>query len=81
MNPITMNLSVALDGKPSYTKIVQAFVTNNLIQELTSGGEPLTLLAPTNAAFHALPQEEAKSIEKQNTGSYVLRVSVGYMFR
>ena len=72
--PANMNLSIVLDGKPNYSDIVLAFTSNNLIQELISGGQPLTLLAPSNAAFDALPVEQADAIEKSNTGSYVLRV-------
>lgn len=79
MSPTAMNISLALEGHPSYTTIVQAFITNNLMTAFTSGGQPLTLLAPENSAFDALPTPEADSIERENTGSYVLRVSVGYV--
>ena len=69
------NVSIVLAGKPDYAYIVQAFESNNLVNELISNGQPLTLLAPTNSAFSALPKASADAIRLSNTDSYVLRVS------
>lgn len=73
--PDDVDIAIALAGKLDYTNVVQAFESNNLIKELTSNGQPTTLLAPTNSAFTALPKDEVDAIKYSNTDSYVLRVS------
>ena len=76
--PDEVNISNVLAGKTDYTDVVQAFNSNNLVNELISNGQPLTLLAPTNSAFSALPKDESDVIKYSNTDAYVLRVSAIY---
>lgn len=73
--PDEVNIVNVLGGKTDYTDVVEAFNTNDLVNELISNGQPLTLLAPTNSAFSALPKVEFDAIKYSNTDAYVLRVS------